>query len=120
VCEDHDVSDNAIPRFRAASSLYFTISLALTVFGVIFIGGGLWLGRGFPSWSGFLFLFIAATFILMFAAFRPEALEAAVKVIGFNANLSHVWIQFSNTSYRDLFLRENGASAELVRWVRKI
>ncbi len=120
VCEDHDVSDNAIPRFRAASSFYFMISLALTVFAVIFIGGGLWLGRGLPSWTGFLFLFVAATFVLMLAAFRPEALEAAVKIVGFDANVSHVWFQFRSIAYRDLFLKENAASAELVKWVRKV
>ncbi|NHJ15139.1 MAG: hypothetical protein EAX95_15760 [Candidatus Thorarchaeota archaeon] len=120
VCEDHDVSDGAIPRFRTASSFFLTLSLSLMVFAVIFIGGSLWLGRGIPHWSGLLFLFFGSTFFMAYAAFRPQALEVAIKVVGFDANLSNVWLQFSNQEYKRIFMEENLANAELVKWITKI
>lgn len=120
VCEDHDISDEAIPRFRAASFFFLTLSLSLMVFAFIFIGGSIWLGRGVPAWSGLLFLFFASTFLMSYAAFRPQGLEAAIKIVGFDANLSNVWLQFSNQEYRRIFMDENLASAELVKWVTKV
>lgn len=119
VCEAHNISDDAIPRFRTVSSIFLALSLSSLMFGAIFIGGSVWLGRGIPPWSGLLLLFFGSTFVMTYAAFRPQALEVAVKVVGFDANLSNVWLQFNNEGYKRVFMDENLASAELVRWIIK-
>ena len=85
------------------------------------------LAFGDQMWRGArispLILFAVAIFVLFLSVtymlFRPGQIEQAVKVIGFDGGLRHVWLQFENSRYRDEFMNENAMNAELVKWIQR-
>ncbi len=119
VCEDHGLDDGGIMRFRAASSFYASLALSMLVFAIMVIGSDLWLGRPLTLWTGLFLVFVGTTMILAFVAFRPYGLEAAFKIIGFDYDLRHVWLQLQNPSYREAMFRMNAMDAELVSWIMR-
>jgi hypothetical protein len=42
-----------------------------------------------------------------------------MRIVGFDAGLQNIWLDFKNREYRDDFLKENPMTAELVSWVLK-
>ena len=53
-------------------------------------------------------------------AFRPNVLESAVKIIGFDFDVQYVWFYLKNAEYRRRFIEENEMNAELVSWIVKV
>ena len=119
VCEDHALDDGGILRLRAASSFYALLALCMLVFAIMVIGNDIRLGRALTLWTGLFFMFVAASMILAIFAFRPFGLEAAFRIIGFDYDLRHVWLQLENPLYRETLYNLNAMDAQLVSWIEK-
>jgi hypothetical protein len=117
VCEEHDLEDGGIMRLRAASTFYAALAVCMLVFAVMFIGSDLSNGRPLTIWTVLFFTFVGATMALAFVAFQPYGIETAFKIIGFDYDLRHVWLQLHNPVYRNAMLNENGTDADLVSWI---
>lgn len=77
------------------------------VFGLMLLGDSLWRGRS-PS---LVFvantIFFCVSVLATWYAFRPNALERAVRIVGMNIGSQNTLIRFENDWYRDVFLEEN-------------
>lgn len=120
VCEDHAISDNAEMRVRGLSSIIASIVAGASFFALIYAGADWWAGRPVSPWVYSYLLILAFSFLFVYLSFRPSALEASFKIIGFDFELQHVWFELQNPTYRDTFMKENPMSAELVSWIVKI
>ncbi|MFW9802527.1 MAG: hypothetical protein ACFFFC_07745 [Candidatus Thorarchaeota archaeon] len=117
VCEDHDLEDGGIMRLRAASTFYAALAVCMLVFAVMLIGNDLSHGRPLTVWTALFFTFVGATMTLVFVAFRPYGIETAFKIVGFDYDLRHVWLQLENPTYRNAMLQENAMDSELASWI---
>jgi hypothetical protein len=52
-------------------------------------------------------------------AFRPNVLERAVRIIGFDPGMRNVLLAFTSPRYREEFLNANQMNAELVTWIMR-
>jgi hypothetical protein len=89
------------------------------LFGLLAAGGDLWLRRSISPWVPPVFALAILSFLLTYLAFRPGPLESSVKVVGFDAGIQNVWLDFKNAEYRDRFLKENPMNAEAISWIIK-
>jgi len=119
VCEDHLVSDNAELRMRGLSSIIASLVAGISIFALIYAGADYWARRPVSPWVYSYVLILALSLSFAYISFRPSALEASFRIIGFDFELQYVWFALSNPSYRDLFLKENSHHAELVTWIVK-
>jgi len=120
VCEDHAVSDNAEMRVRALSSIIASIVAGASFFAILYAGSDYWAGRAVSPWVYSYLLILGLSLLFVYVSFRPSPIEASLKIIGFDFELQHVWLAMNNRSYRDIFLKENSMSAELVSWIVKV
>jgi hypothetical protein len=119
VCEDHSLDDGGIMRLRTISIFYLSIAICLLVFAIMFIGSDIHLGRPLTIWTGLFFVFVGATMLLAYVAFRPYGLESAFRIIGFDYDLRYVWLQLQNPTYKDAMIKMNAMDAELVSWIMR-
>lgn len=117
VCDDHGLEDGGIMRFRAATTFYASLAVALLIFAIMMVGSDLWLGRPISFWAGIFFMFFGAMMILSYIAFKPYGLEVAFRIVGFDYDMRHVWLQLLNPHYRDAMIQQNSMNAELVSWI---
>jgi len=120
VCDDHSVSDNAELRVRGLSSVVASIVAGISIFALIYAGADYWVGRPVSPWVFSYLIILCLSLLFVFLAFRPSALEASFKIIGFDFDYQYVWFAMSNSAYRNLFIHENPLDAELVSWIVKI
>ncbi|MFW9964404.1 MAG: hypothetical protein ACFFCX_12610 [Candidatus Sifarchaeia archaeon] len=120
VCEDHSVSDNAEMRVRSLSTIIASIVAGVSIFALIYAGADYWAGRSVSPWVYSYMIVLVFSLSFAYVSFRPSALEASFKIIGFDFDLQYVWIALSNASYRESFVKENSLDAELVSWIVKI
>jgi hypothetical protein len=120
VCEDHSVSDNAEMRVRGLSSIIASIVAGISIFALIYAGADYWGGRQVSPWVYSYLLIMSLSLLFVYVAFRPSALEASFRIIGFDFDLQYVWFAMSNSMYRSLFVKENPLDAELVSWIVKV
>ena len=120
VCEDHAVTDNAEMRMRGLSTFVASILVAVSIFALLFAGADYWAGRPVSPWVYSYLLVLILSTLFVYVAFRPSALEASFRIIGFDFELQYVWLAMSNPTYRNLFLNENPIAAELVTWIVKV
>ncbi len=52
-------------------------------------------------------------------AFRPNVLQRAVKIVGFDPGMQNILIVFKDKPYRDMLIQENPMTTELVSWIVK-
>ncbi|MBE0526989.1 MAG: hypothetical protein IH631_08610, partial [Candidatus Thorarchaeota archaeon] len=76
-------------------------------------------GRPIPFWSMASSAFFAFSMFLTWLAFRPNALQRAVRIVGFDPGLQHILLVFKDKSYRDTVIQDNPMSTELVSWIVK-
>ena len=107
-------------RVRGLSSIIASIVAGASFFALIYAGADWWAGRPVSPWVYSYLLILAFSFLFVYLSFRPSALEASFKIIGFDFELQHVWFELQNPTYRDTFMKENPMSAELVSWIVKI
>ena len=120
VCEDHSISDNAEMRIRVLSTFVASVIGAVAIFALFFAGSDYWAGRPVSPWVYSYLLVLILSLVFVYVAFRPSALEASFRIIGFDFELQHVWLAMGNPTYRDLFMKENPIAAELVTWIIKV
>jgi len=119
VCEDHMYSDEDYCRYRTLCMLADGLSMAMLAFALLTLGGDLWQGQTSDVWVYGVMVLAAVSFIITVTAFRSRPIESAMRIVGFDAGLQNVWLDFKNRGYRDEFLKENPMTAELVSWVLK-
>jgi hypothetical protein len=90
-----------------------------TVLAVMFAGSDIWAGQPIAGWVYPYMIFLLLTAIFGYIAFRPNPLESAIKIIGFDFEMQHVWLQVKRRDYLDALMKENGMATELVSWVVK-
>jgi TRAP-type C4-dicarboxylate transport system permease small subunit len=120
VCEDHSVSDSAEMRMRSLTSIIASIVAGISIFALIYAGADYWVGRPVSPWVYSYLLILGFSLFFVYIAFRPSALEASFRIIGFDFDLQYVWFAMSNPMYRSLFVKENPFDAELVSWIVKV
>ncbi|TFG31185.1 hypothetical protein EU528_06860 [Candidatus Thorarchaeota archaeon] len=120
VCENHHANDDGEWRMRGITSLLLTIVASTSIFVIMFAGSDIWAGRGISPWVQGYLLVLGASVLIGIIAFRPNALESAVNIIGFDFDVQYVWFKLRDPQYRNSFLQENGLVAELVNWIVKV
>lgn len=120
VCEDHSVSDNAEMRARGLSVIIASLVAGISFFALIYAGADVWAGKPVSPWVYSYILLLCLSLLFAYVSFRPSALEASFRIIGFDFELQYVWLKMSNPFYRDTFVRENPMDAELVNWIVKV
>ena len=120
VCDDHEMLDDGEWRLRGIVSLFVAVVASSSIFVLMFAGSDIWNGYGIRPWVPGYFLILAISIILGYFAFRPNVLESAVKIIGFDFDVQYVWLYLKNPEYRRKFIEENKMNAELVSWIVKV
>jgi hypothetical protein len=120
VCEDHSVADGADMRIRGLSTLIASIVAGISIFALLYAGADYWAGRPVSPLAYTYLLILSLSLLFVYVAFRPSALEASFRIIGFDFELQHVWFAMSNPIYRHSFVQENPIAAELVTWIVKV
>ena len=119
VCDKHQVTDDGEWRMRVISAIVVTIIASISIFVLMFAGSDIWVGLGIRPWVQGYFLILTASIIVGYLAFRPNPLESAVKIIGFDFDVQYVWLYLKNEEYRRKLIEENGMNVELVNWIVK-
>ena len=81
------------------------------------MGSNFWLGRVNPFWVYPVLAVFAVAMVLSYLVFKPNQFETAFRIVGFDADLQHVWLKLKNHEYRDVLLNENPMSSEIVSWI---
>ncbi|MGY5872236.1 MAG: hypothetical protein RTV72_08335 [Candidatus Thorarchaeota archaeon] len=119
VCENHYHSDAGEDRYKSLCFIVDGLAMAFFLFGLFFLADAFHRGRPISFWSLAFSAFFAGSMFLTWIAFRPNALQRAVRIIGFDSGMQNVLIAFKDKSYRDLIIQENPMSSELVSWIVK-
>ncbi|MFW9961176.1 MAG: hypothetical protein ACFFDV_09165 [Candidatus Thorarchaeota archaeon] len=117
VCEEHHITDEGNFRMRGLSMLLAAILGGMSIFALIFTGYDLSSGRGIHPIAAIYIVALFLSLVFGYVAFRPTALEASVKIIGFDFDIQNVWFQFENPEYRMRFIEENQMGSEIVNWI---
>ena len=120
VCQDHEMSDNAELKFRGLATLITSIIAGVSIFALIYAGSDYWVGRPVSPWVYSYIGILSLSLLLGYVAFRPSALEASIKIIGFDFERQHVWLRLKNHQYMEQLMSENPMAVELVNWVVKV
>ncbi|TXT54111.1 MAG: hypothetical protein BAJATHORv1_90060 [Candidatus Thorarchaeota archaeon] len=119
VCSDHQYEGGNDWRFRSLCMCFNGILFSIVFFSTLIFGSDLSIGRGINLWYfGLLGLFIISL-IGSVLAFRPQPIQDAVRIMGFDRGARYVWFQFKNPEYRERFIQENAMDVELVKWIVK-
>ncbi len=109
-------------QIRRDKSLCFIIdgfTMFLFFFGLLFLGDAFSRGRPLPLWSVAFSVLFAISLFASWIAFRPKALQRAVKIVGFDSSMQNVLLAFENKSYQEAVLQENPMASELISWIIK-
>jgi hypothetical protein len=120
VCDEHYQSDDGRNRGRILCTLANALMISLLVFEIMWTGGDIAYGRPI---SPLLILVISLLILglsLSYPTFRAGELESSVRIVGFDAAFSNVWLDLKQPEFRSRFTEENAAQIEFVRWIRKI
>ena len=120
VCDEHHITDEGELRMRTITSILLTIVASSSIFVIMFAGADFWAGRGISPWVQSYFLVLIVSILVGIIAFRPNPLESAVGIIGFDFDVQYVWFKLKDSQYRDKFIQENEMNAELVNWIVKV
>ena len=118
-CEEHYHTDEGEDRYKSLCFIVDGLFLTFFVFGLLLLGDAFSRGRPIPFWSLAFSAFFAGSMFLTWIAFRPNALQRAVQILGYDAGMQNILIAFKNKSYRDLIIQENPMTTELVSWIVK-
>lgn len=119
VCDSHEILDNGEWRLKGIVSFIVAVIASSSIFVLMFAGSDIWNGYGLRPWVPGYFLVLAISIIIGYLVFRPNVLECAVKIIGFDFDVQYVWLYLNDSEYRRKFIVENQMNAELVSWIVK-
>ncbi len=118
-CDNHYFSDEGHERYKSLCIIIDGFAMAFLFFALIFIGDSIARGQSITIWSMIFISFFALSMFLSRIAFRPNIVERAVKIIGFDPGMQNVILEFSNKAYRDAVIEANPMTSELVSWIVK-
>ena len=119
VCENHYHTDDGAERYKTCCFIIDGLAMAFFFFGLLFLGDAFYRGLPIPFWSMAFTSFFAFSMFLTWVAFRPNALQRAVQIVGFDPGLQNILLVFKDKSYQDTIIRDNPMSSELVSWIVK-
>ncbi len=117
VCEDHAHPDDGSERYQSLCLIADGIIAALLVFGLLFIGDSISRALPIPLWSFLSIVLFGIALLFTMVAFRPNAVEQAVNIVGFDPGMQNVLLAIKRPDYRRELLQENQMTAELVSWI---
>ena len=117
VCEDHAHPDDGTDRYQTLCIIVDGLLMAFVTFSLLIIGDRVSRARPIPLWSYLFILLFGVAILSTIVAFRPNVLERAVRIIGFDPGMRSVLLLFRREEYREQFLLENQMNAELVNWI---
>jgi hypothetical protein len=119
VCESHVNPDDGTDRYQSLCLIVDGLLMALVAFSLLFVGDKLSRARPIDFWP-FLYIGLFGIALLLTAiAFRPNVIEKAVTLIGFDSGMQNILLAFKRSDYREQFLHENQMTAELVSWIMR-
>ena len=118
-CENHEFSDDDHVRSRTLCLIIDGFSMAFLLFGLLFIGDAFARGGSISVWSISFIAFFSVSMLFSWIAFRPNSVERAVHIIGFDSGMQNVILEFGNKAYRDAVIQENPMTSELITWIVK-
>lgn len=119
VCEDHYDTAEGEDRYKSFCLVIDGFTMAFFFFGLLFLGDAFSRGKPLPIWSVIFSVLFAISLFSSWIAFRPKALQRAVKIVGFDSSMQNVLLAFENKSYQEAVLQENPMAAELISWITK-
>ena len=119
VCEDHYDTAEGEDRYKSFCLIIDGFTMAFFFFGLLFLGDAFSRGRPLPFWSVAFSVLFAISLFFSWIAFRPKALQRAVKIVGFDSSMQNVLLAFENKSYQEAVIQENPMASELVSWIIK-
>jgi hypothetical protein len=117
VCENHAHPDDGTDRYQTLCLIVDGLLMAFVFIGLLIIGDSISRARPVSFWPFLYILLFGIAVLSTKVAFRPNALERAVSIIGFDPGTQNVLILFKSADYRKQFLLENQMNAELVSWI---
>ncbi|MFW9962445.1 MAG: hypothetical protein ACFFCX_02715 [Candidatus Sifarchaeia archaeon] len=117
VCEDHANPDDGTERYQSLCLIVDGFLMAFVAFSLLFIGDRISRSRPIDSWPILYIGLFGIALILTSIAFRPNVVEKAVRIIGFDPGMQNVLLAFNRSDYREQFMHENQMNAELVSWI---
>ncbi len=117
VCEDHANPDEGTDRYQTLCIIVDGLLMAFVIFSLLIIGDQLSRGLTIDFWPALYISLFGVALLLTAVAFRPNAIEKAVTIIGFDPGIQNVLLSFKHPDYRDQFMRANQMTAELVSWI---
>lgn len=118
-CDNHYFSDEGHERYKTLCIIVDGFAMVFLFFGLLFVGDSISRGRSVTIWSVAFFAFFVLSMILSWLAFRPNPIERAVRIMGFDAGMQNVILVFQNKTYRDAVIEENPLTSELVSWIAR-
>ena len=119
VCEDHHYTDEGVDRYKSCCFIIDGFAMAFFFFGLMFLGDSFYRGRPIPFWSVAFSAFFAVSMLFTWIAFRPNALQRAVRIVGFDPGMQNILLVFNDKSYREAVIKDNPMTTELVSWIVK-
>jgi len=116
-CDNHYFSTEGDERYKTLCIIIDGFAMAFLVFGLMFMGDAIARSRSITMWSMIFIAFFALSMFFSWIAFRPNIVERAVKIIGFDAGMQSVILEFKNKAYRDAVIEMNPMTSELVSWI---
>ena len=117
VCEDHAHPDDGTDRYQSLCLIVDGLLMAFTIFSFLLIGDRISRARQIPLWPFVFIGLFGMALLLTKIAFRPNVVEEAVRIIGFDPGMQNVLLAIKHQDYREKFLQENQMNAELVSWI---
>ena len=119
VCEIHSDPYSGTDRYQSYCIIVDGILMAFVFFSLLVIGDSISRARTIPFWA-FLYIGIfGIAMLLTSVAFRPNALERHVEIIGFDPGRQNVLLAFKRSDYREQLIDDNPMTAELVSWIMR-
>ncbi len=119
VCEDHYDTDEGEDRYKSFCFIIDGLAMTSFFFGLLFLGDAYSRGKPLPFWSVAFSVLFAISLFFTWIAFRPKALQRAVKIVGFDSSMQNVLLDLKNKSYQEAILQENPMASELISWIVK-
>jgi len=117
VCDAHHYGAESEWRYRLVCLIIDGILLSMLYIAFVNVGSNFWLGRVNPFWVYPVLAIFVVAMVLSYLVFKPNQFESAFRIVGFDADLQHVWLKLKNHEYRDTLLNENPMSSELINWI---
>ncbi len=117
VCEDHANPDDGTDRYQTLCIIVDGLLMAFVTFSLLIIGDKISRGFTIDFWPALYISLFGVALLLTAIAFRPNVIEKAVAIKGFDPGMQNILLSFKRSDYREQFMHTNQMTAELVSWI---